>query len=336
MKLSVVVLCWNDSKVIDPCLHSIFDETEHLDYEVIVSDNGSTDGSLDLIRTKYPRVRIVENGENLGFARGNNAGIAEAQGEYILILNPDTIIHDRALEKLVRYADSHPEAGALGCRVLNPDGSLQISARPIPTLWRYLVSALWLRGLGRLSDVFSSDTYVGWQSDTEREVGFQSGCCVMFRGDLLKRLGGFDGQFFYHFEESDLCLRVWKSGHPVLFYPGAVITHLGGQSVGRFPVRFELEKYRGRYKFFYKHYGPTGAKRIRLITLINLRIRQLGYGLIRCFRSSKPLEDRLAMYRVVIRWNSELDPVRFVQTGEEPDVGYEPMAPASKMLDEAT
>ena len=150
----------------------------------------------------------------------------------------------------------------------------------------------------------------------------------MFRRDLLSKLGGFDERFFYHFEESDLCYRVWKSGHPILFYPGAVITHLGGQSVSRFPIRFELEKFRSRYRFFYKHYAAAGAKRIRWVTLINLWIRQVGYSLIRWFKPSKKLDDRLAMYRVVIRWNRKLDPIRFAQTGEEPEVGYEPMAPA--------
>src|SRR3712207_446146 len=101
MKLSVVIICWNDLKVINDCLRSIYDETRSIPFEVIVSDNGSTDGSIEYIREQFPAVQVVENGANVGFARGNNAGIARAEGEYVLILNPDTIIHDRALEKLV-------------------------------------------------------------------------------------------------------------------------------------------------------------------------------------------------------------------------------------------
>ena len=123
MKLSIVIICWNDLKVISNCLKSLFEETKSITFEVIVSDNGSSDGSLEYIRKNFPSVRIVENGANLGFAKGNNAGIHVAQGEYVLILNPDTIILDHALEKLVAYAEKHPEAGALGCRVLNLDGS---------------------------------------------------------------------------------------------------------------------------------------------------------------------------------------------------------------------
>ena len=127
MKLSIVIICWNDWKVIADCLSSIFEQTKQISFEVIVSDNGSTDGSRENIRRDFPKAQIVENGANLGFAKGNNAGIRVAQGEYVLILNPDTIICDRALEKLVAFADQHSEAGAFGCRVLNPDGSFQLN-----------------------------------------------------------------------------------------------------------------------------------------------------------------------------------------------------------------
>ncbi len=158
-------------------------------FEVIVSDNGSTDASVEYIREHFPDVRIVENGANLGFARGNNAGISVAQGEYVLILNPDTIIHDRALEKLVAYADTHPEGGAFGCRVLNPDGSFQNPARPLPTPFGALISALNLRWLGELSDGVRIGPLLRLgRDDTERPIGFQSGCCIMVRRELLERL----------------------------------------------------------------------------------------------------------------------------------------------------
>src|SRR6266404_314745 len=157
MKLSIVILCWNDLKVIQDCLKSIFATTHQTDFEVIVSDNGSADGSVTLIRENYPLVRIVENGANLGFAKGNNVGIQASQGEYVL--NPDTIIHDGALDRWIQFAERHPEAGAFGCRVLNPDGTYQECARPFPTIWRFLLAALYLRSLARLSDVFISDTY---------------------------------------------------------------------------------------------------------------------------------------------------------------------------------
>jgi GT2 family glycosyltransferase len=331
MKLSIVIICWNDLNVIVDCLRSVFTQTARIAFEVIISDNASSDGSIDYIRKHFANVRIVENGENLGFAKGNNAGINVANGESVLILNPDTIIHDRALEKLVAFADSHPEAGAFGCRVLNPDGSFQNPARPIPTVSGYLISALYLSRLGRLSPHFASDVYPGWEGRSERAIGYQSGCCIMFRRDILKSLHSFDERFFFHFEESDLCYRIWKTNRPVLFCPDAEITHLGGQSVGRFPIRFALETYRSGYRFFYKHYGVKGVLRIRWVYLIRFVLRYCGYKLLSLVRNSEALANRLTMYKVSIKWHSRISPLRFITTGEEPDVGYPPLAPAPDM-----
>jgi hypothetical protein len=318
MKLSIIILCWNDRKVIGDCLRSIYAGTGLTDFEIIVSVNGSSDGSVELIRQNYPNVRVIENNANLGFSKGNNVGIRASQGELVLILNPDTIIHDGTLDKLVKFADRHPEAGAFGCRVLNPDGSYQESARPFPSIRGYWLAALFLRPLAYISDVFTSDTYTGWKGDTQRVVDWQSGCCVMFRGKLLKELGGFDEQFFYQFEEVDLCRRVRNAGYPLLFTPEATITHLGGQSVNRFPIKFALETYRGRYRYFYKHYGARGAWRCRRVSMAAVRFRQLGYGLVKLIRPTDGIRRRLEMYHVLMRWNKELDPVRFVENGEQP------------------
>jgi GT2 family glycosyltransferase len=320
MKLSIVIICWNDWKVIEDCLRSIFESTHRIEYEVIVSDNGSTDESVEKIREQFPTVRMVENRANLGFAKGNNAGIREARGEYVLILNPDTIIHDGSLDRWIEFADRHPEAGAFGCRVHNPDGTYQRSGRPFPTISRYLVAALGLRFLGHLKRPVLLDEYEGWRGDTEREVDWQSGCCLMLRGDLLKKLGGFDEQFFYQFEEVDLCRRVWSAGYRIRSTPEASITHLGGQSVGRFPVRFAVEVCRNGYRYFYKHYGSRGARQYRRVVLLKLWIRQVGYWLLNLVRPNDTLERRLEMYRTIIHWNQELDPIEFVQHGTEQPV----------------
>lgn len=318
MKLSIVILCWNDLRVIRDCLRSIFAGTHAISFEVLVSDNGSTDGSIEFIHENYPSVRVLENRANLGFAKGNNVGIRASRGEYVLILNPDTIIHDGALDNLVAFADRHSEAGGFGCRVQNRDGSYQISARLFPTVWRFWVHALYLKVLERFSSVFAYEEYAGWKGDSEREVDWQSGCCVMFRSDLLRKLGGFDEQFFYHFEEVDLCRRVWNAGAPIRFTPEAVITHLGGQSVSRFPIRFEIEKHRSRYRYFYKHFGPRAANQCRHLSIATIRVRQLGYGLLALFKPTPQLRDRLKMYGAVVRWNKALNPARFVEKGEEP------------------
>jgi len=320
-ELSIVVLCWNDWKVLKDCLQSIYDHTHAIRFEVIVSDNGSTDDSIDQVRRNFPQVRVLENKQNLGFAKGNNVGIQAARGQYILILNPDTIIHEHALDRWVAFATEHPEAGGFGLRVLNPDGSYQISARPFLSIRGEWIAALGLRPLGFISTAFRSDTYVGWHGNSTRKIDWQSGCCVMFRSDLLKQIGGFDEQFFYQCEEVDLCLRVWQAGREILFTPSATITHLGGQSVRKFPIRFEIEKLRNRYRYFYKHFGAEGARSFRRVQMARMRVRKGLYGLVSLVKSDEILKSRLETYRTLIRWNKSLDPVRFVEQGEEPAIG---------------
>lgn len=329
MKLSIVILCWNDLRVIRNCLHSIYEGMHATTFEVILSDNGSSDGSVEFVRENYPHVRLVENCANLGFAKGNNAGIRVSKGEYVLILNPDTVIHQGSLDKLAAFADRHPEAGGFGCRVLNPDGSYQVSARLFPTIRRYWVNALYLNAFERLSGVFAYEEYPDWIGDRERAIDWQSGCCVMFRREVLEKLDSFDEQFFYHFEEVDLCRRVWNNGSRILFTPEAVITHLGGQSVNRFPVRFEIEKHRSRYRYFYKHFGSKAANQCRYLSIARIRVRQVAYGLLALFRPTRQLHDRMKMYDVVVRWNKALNPARFIQNGEEPLLEQEHAAQAS-------
>lgn len=328
MKLSIVIICWNDLKVIENCLRSIFEGTKMTDFEVLVSDNGSTDGSIEKVHAHFPSVRVIENGANLGFSKANNVGIRAAIGDYVLILNPDTIIHPGALDRWIEFADQHREAGAFGCKVLNPDGTFQGTARPFPTVRRAWIAALGLRPLGHLGRAFLSDKYVGWNGDSEREIDWQSGCCILFRGDLLKQINGFDEQFFFHYEEVDLCYRVWESGKPIRYTPTVTITHLGGQSVGRYPVRFAIETTRNCYRYFYKHFGAEGAKQCRHVILANLRIRQALYGILSWFRPSESLKNRLDMYRLVVAWNSTLDPVKFIENGTEPQVLQRDSVPA--------
>jgi N-acetylglucosaminyl-diphospho-decaprenol L-rhamnosyltransferase len=329
VKLSIVIICWNDARDIVKCLESVYAETKSLDFEVIVTDNGSTDGSVALVRRHFPKARVVENAQNIGFGAGNNRGFRAATGEHVLILNPDTIIHDRALEKMVAYAELHPEAGAVGCRALNTDGSVQATAHPRPTVRGYLIWALYLRPFGRLSKAFLADEYPGWTGQAEQEVGFAAACCLLVRGSLLKTLGGFDERFFHQFEDADLCHRVWNAGQRVVFFPGAVITHIGGQNRGRYPVKVILETQRSKYRYFHKHYGNRGAIQIRRVSLIHLGLRFAGYRLLSLFRRGEAMSNRLNMYRVLLKWHRGVDPVRFAETGAEPNVGFEPLAPAA-------
>jgi len=320
LKLSVVILCWNDSKVIKDCLASIYATTRRTEFEVIVSDNGSTDGSIDFIREQFPKVRLIENGRNLRFAKGNNVGIRASMGEYVLILNPDTIIHEGALDGLIAFADKHPEAGAFGCRVLNADGSYQGSIWPFPTPRSEWIRALGLRPLGYLSEWFHPGAYVRWKGETERAVGYPAGCCLLVRNDLLKRLGGFDEQFFYYYEETDLCRRIWDLGYPVLYTPMVSITHLiGGSTHRKFPpIGFAIDHQITRYLYLYKYHGAAGVRSSRRSTLTGLALRRFGVWLSQIVKTTEEGRRKAEFLRTLFEWNYRVDPVRLVRTGEEP------------------
>ena len=323
MKLSIIILCWNDLKVIDDCLRSIYATTHSVEFEVIVADNGSTDGSIEFIGENYPQVRLIENGKNLRFAKANYVGIRASQGEYVLILNPDTIIHERTLDTVVALAEKHPEAGAFGCRVLNSDGSYQACIRPFPSIRGEWIAALCLNSLGHLSDWFQAGSYVDWKGESQRTVGWLAGCFILVRGELLKRLGGFDEQFFYYHEDMDLCRRVWQSGQTILYTPEATITHLGGQSTSKKfpPIGFALDGQITRYLYYYKYEGVRGVRRARRVVLASLALRRIGYRLLEMVRPTESIKNRLELLRVLYMWNDRVDPVRLVEHGEEPDLG---------------
>jgi len=329
MKLSVVILSWNGLKVITDCLTSLYATTHSTEFEVIVCDNGSTDGSIQFIRENFPQVLVIENGRNLGFAKGNNAGIRASRGEYVLILNPDTIIHDGALDRLIAFADKHPEAGAFGCRVLNADGTFQGSIWPFHTPRSEWCWALHIDFLAYFSDWFHPGKYVGWKGDAERTVGWLAGCFTLVRGELLRRLGGFDERFFYYYEDADLCRRIWDAGHSILYTPDVSITHLGGQGTSQKvpPVVLAIYREETRYLYFYKYFGMRGVRSARRAILVGLFLRGLAGALIYTLRPNEIAKENQKLLRTLFKWNCRVDPVRLAQKGEEPEQHIKPKPP---------
>lgn len=326
MKLSIIILTWNDLKVIGNCLQSIYVSTHAIEFEVIISDNGSTDGSIEYVRKNFPQVNLIENGANLRFAKGNNVGIRASRGEYVLILNPDTIIHEGTLDKLVAYADAHSEAGAFGCLVQNADGSYQESARPMYTIRSEWCTSLGTGWLGHLIKWLEPGSYVGWQGQNERTVGWLSGCFILIHRELLKKLDGFDEQFFYYYEDTDLCRRIWQSGHSILFYPHCSITHLGGQSTKNrlTPVSLALDSYITCYLYYYKYYGAKGVRQCRRAILTSLLLRRIHYGLKQLLSPTEAIRKQQELRRTMFDWNRRLNPVRLVENGEEPGLDVQP------------
>jgi len=228
--LSILVISYNTRELTLACLESVFAQTRGA-FEVIVLDNASTDGSADAAVARFPQVRLIRSSSNYGFARGNNVAAEHATGRYLLLLNPDTVVLDGAIDKLLAFADAHAEAHIFGGRTLFADGTLNpASCWRRATPWSSACIALGLTSLFPRSKVFARESYGSWPRDTVREVDIISGCFFLIRRDTWNELRGFDPAFFMYGEEADLCLRARRRRYSCLVCPEATIIHYGGAS----------------------------------------------------------------------------------------------------------
>lgn len=229
--LSIIVVSYNTKAMTLACLDSIAAQTRDVDHEIIVVDNASTDGSPEAIADHPSRPRLIASRENLGFARANNLAALQAEGELLLLLNPDTVVLDRAIDRLVAFAGRRPEAMIWGGRTVFADGRLNpSSAWGKMTLWRLTCRALGLSGLLKQWACFNGEAIAGWQRDSERNVDIVSGCLLLISRPFWQRLGGFDPLFYMYGEEADLCLRAIQLGARPRVTPAATIIHYGGAS----------------------------------------------------------------------------------------------------------
>ncbi len=230
MDLSIVIVNWNVKDLLAKCLKSIYFASENLDIEIFVVDNNSSDGSVEMLMEKFPKVNLIVNKENRGFAAANNQAIEKATGKYILLLNPDAEILDNSLEKSIQFMDEHPECGVMGSRVFNSDKTLQPSVRRFPTLWPILLIFLKLPKIFPKLKSIQKYLAVDFDYNKNREVDQVMGAFMMVRKEIFEKIGLLDKDFFIWFEEVDFCKRVWNNNYKVIFYPGAEIIHHGGKS----------------------------------------------------------------------------------------------------------
>jgi GT2 family glycosyltransferase len=263
--LTVVVVTYNALPWLEQCLDSV------RGHEVVVVDHGSTDGTLTVVRERYPDARIVVQ-ENKGMGGGNNTGMRVAGGRYFFLLNSDAWVIGDGLERLVAYADAHPEAAVVGPRLRNPDGTLQRSVRAEPTLWRLATEYLFLRKLAPRTNLLNPLYVGGFDHETETEADWLFGPALLVRREATDAVGLFDESFFMFSEEVDWLTRFRRAGWKVLFFPGAEVVHVGGASHGG---RMYVENLRGHLRFFAKHRGPKEAERARRLLLWSLRLRAL-------------------------------------------------------------
>jgi len=278
MDLSIVIVSYNVREMLRDCLRSLPAGTEGLETEVFVVDNASTDGSAEMVAAEFPQVRLTASRENLGFTRGNNVALRECTGRHVLLLNPDTEAEAGALAALVRFMDSHPQAGACGPKLLNSDGSLQHNGARFPTLMREFLG---VTGLRRLAMARYERAYGYGREDFDLlcQVDQVSGACLMVRGSVMEQVGMLNERFFMFYEEIEWCHRIKAAGWEVWYVPEARVTHHWMGSVRQASRRMTEELFRSQVLYYEKTAGPLavlGARGIMGLGVMKNNVVHLG------------------------------------------------------------
>jgi GT2 family glycosyltransferase len=251
--VSIIISNWNTSELLDGALNALARTVPDRAAEIIVVDNGSVDGSPDMVRRKYPGVQLIANPRNLGFARANNQGLAAASARYVLLLGSDTVVQNGTVATLAGFLDSSPRVGAVSCRLLNPDRTPQMSCRTFPRLRDALATYLSLHFLARTYTMTGFDFY-----RTQR-VDQPAATCLMARRELLTALRGFDERYTILYNDVDLCQRIHAAGWEIFYCADAEIIHYGSMTTRSAPPPVRLEMYRNILRYYREHAGPIAA-----------------------------------------------------------------------------
>ncbi len=256
LELSVTICSWNTQSDLHACLRSLEALVGEASYEVIVIDNNSEDESADMVETDFPWVRLYRMEHNLGFTGGHNYALAQRKAPHALLLNSDTIVHAGALRTLLEYSKDHPEAGIIGPKLLNPDGSLQYSCRHFPNpgaaLFRNTFLGKWFPNNPFTKRYLMSD----WNHNEPREVDWVSGAAFLATSRLMDKIGFMDPEYFMFCEDVDWCFRAWEAGFKVVYLPQTVITHAIGRSTDKAPNRMIGRFHRSMFRFYQKNMLP--------------------------------------------------------------------------------
>lgn len=283
--MSVVLVCWNNKDYLEPCLQSLYEANLGFEFDVIVVDNGSTDGSQAMLAEKYPKVGIVQNTGNVGLSKASNQGIEATHGKYILLLNNDTIVNGSALDSMFQFLEKHPHIGAVGGKLLNPDGSFQSGYANFSSLTEEFLVAT---GLG---DFLREGYPLNLDSDQSVEAGWMSSACLMLRRSALDQIGLLDEEYFIYGDEVDLQYRLHKAGWKVYYLPDATTIHYGGRSMNRWRRRKMV--YRGKLLFYQKNYSLIKTFILRVMLLLISIVKWggwIGAAIFPRFRERAKLE----------------------------------------------
>jgi hypothetical protein len=272
-ELSIVVVSWNTRDALARCLESLLADTDGAPTEIWVVDNASTDGSAEMVRRRYPGVRLLANDQNRGYAAACNQALARATGEIAVLLNADASVEPGALCRLKDVLRSRPDVGVVGGMLIGPDGRPRRSYGAIPRVRSFVAEMLGVGNIPGLRRVFPTVASPPRRRERARAVGYVSGACLAFRRRLLDAIGPLDERFFLYFEETDFCLRTRRDdGLHVWFEPDARVRHEGGASTRQCREEAEIHYARSASAFLRKHHGPTAARRLAAILRVWLAL----------------------------------------------------------------
>ncbi len=301
--ISIIIVSWNARKYLVDCLKSL-EGLAGCSYEIIVVDNNSSDGSLEIVEKKYSHVKLIGNEENLGFARANNIGIKASTSRYVCLVNTDIVVLEDCIKKMIEFMDSNPSVGMAGPRILNQDRTLQVSCRHFPSIWNNLCQVFGFNKVFPKLAWFSEPMMKYWSHDTERKVDVLTGCFWMVRREALDQVGLLDEGFFFYGEDIDWCKRFHKAGWDVGFYPGAEVIHFGGASSSNAPIKFYLEMQKADLQYWRKHHGRSRQLAYWMIILLRQLVRIPIYTFKYVFfeKRRETAQFKLKRSLVGIRW----------------------------------
>jgi len=291
LALSIVLVCWNNKAYLDPCLESLYTTGMRHPFDVIVVDNGSTDGSQQMLAEKYPQVKIIQNDKNLGLGKASNQGIEATQGRFILLLNNDTLVNGPSFDAMVDFLEKDPTVGAVGGKVLNPDGSVQSCYNYFSTIGEEFLIAT------RLGELFRPGYPAVMDADEIKSVDWLTSACLMIRRAALDEVGLLDENYFIYGDEADLQYRIKKAGWEIYYLPDATTIHYGGRSMTRWPRRKLV--YRGKLLFYKKHYGSLKTFLLRVILGIISFVKMLYWSILYLL----PRQRDLAQKEIRSNWD---------------------------------
>lgn len=273
MDVSIVIVNFNSANYSIECIRSVKEQTS-VSYEIIVVDNASTDDSVDVIRRNCKGITLIENKKNSGFAKANNQGFDQAQGRYLFMLNPDTIVLEKAIDQLVHFMDGHPDVGICAPKNVDKKGKNQPNCDYFPSILNDVIEYLNLNRKFPNIALFNRGRLLNWGYHEFREVDKVMGCSLIIQSELYRSVGGLDNRFFLYFEETDLCYQVRKAKYKIMYHPLARIIHFGGESTKTEKKKKLVAKtnmkyfFDSKFCFYKKNYGYGLAILSRAIDII--------------------------------------------------------------------